>query len=90
MGRLKKYIKPEVLYIIVTLAIKFFATYVELWIPSLMEIMLREETVSSGTEQIWFYGGLMLLCAIVTGAFTGLCAQFLINHGGKLWKTISR
>ena len=64
MGRLKHYIKPHLLYIIITLAIKFVATYVELWIPSLMEIMLREETVSSGTEQIWFYGGLMLLCAI--------------------------
>ena len=64
MGRLKKYIKPEVLYIIVTLAIKFFATYVELWIPSLMEIMLREETVSAGTKLIWYYGGLMLLCAV--------------------------
>lgn len=64
MGRLKHYIKPHLLYIIITMAIKFVATYVELWIPSLMEIMLREETVSSGTEQIWFYGGLMLLCAI--------------------------
>jgi ATP-binding cassette subfamily B protein len=48
----------------VTMAIKFAATYVELWIPSLMEIMLREETVSAGTKQIWYYGGLMLLCAI--------------------------
>jgi len=64
MGRLKQYIKPHLLYILVTLAIKFAATYVELWIPSLMEIMLREETVSSGTKQIWYYGGLMLLCAI--------------------------
>ena len=48
----------------VTMAIKFAATYVELWIPSLMEIMLREETVSAGTKQIWYYGGLMLLCAV--------------------------
>ena len=64
MGRLKHYIKPEVLYILITLVIKFVATYVELWIPSLMEVMLREETVAAGTKQIWFYGGLMLLCAI--------------------------
>ena len=64
MGRLKHYIKPELLYIIVTMAIKFVATYVELWIPSLMEIMLREETVTSGTKMIWYYGGLMLLCAV--------------------------
>ena len=64
MGRLKHYIKPHLLYIIITMAIKFVATYVELWIPTLMEVMLREETVSSGTKMIWFYGGLMLLCAV--------------------------
>ena len=63
MGRLKKYIKPHLLYILATLCIKFAATYVELWIPSLMEIMLRKETAAGGIKQIFFYGGLMLLCA---------------------------
>ena len=64
MGRLKKYITPHLLYILFTLSIKFAATYVELWIPTLMEVMLRRETAAQGLPRIFFYGGLMLLCAI--------------------------
>ena len=32
------------------------------------------------------------LCAIsiVTGLFTGLCAQFLVNRSGNLWKITSK
>lgn len=63
MEKLSKYIKPHVPYILLTLAIKFIATYMELWIPSLMEVMLRGETASAGMQQIFIYGGLMLLCA---------------------------
>lgn len=31
---------------------------------------------------------LMIIISIFTGLFTGLCTQYLVNHGGKLWKTI--
>lgn len=44
----------------------------------------------SGTPQLIVYLPVMVVISIVTGLFTGLCAQFLINHGGKLWKTISQ
>ena len=44
----------------------------------------------SGTPQLIAYLPVMVAVSIVTGLFTGLCAQFLINHGGKLWKTISQ
>ncbi len=36
------------------------------------------------------YLPMMILCSIVTGLFTGLCAQFLVNRGKDLWKTISK
>ena len=42
----------------------------------------------SGTPQLIVYLPVMVGISIVTGLFTGLCAQFLMNHGGKLWKTI--
>ena len=35
------------------------------------------------------YLPVMIAVSIVTGAFTGLCAQFLVNRG-NLWKTISQ
>ena len=49
-----------------------------------MEI-LYQNFLAFGWEDL-----VMIGIGIFTGAFTGLCAQFLINHGGKLWKTISQ
>ena len=44
----------------------------------------------SGTPQLIVYLPVMVGISIVTGLFTGLCAQYMVNHGGKLWKTISK
>ena len=43
----------------------------------------------TGTPAIAVYLPIMMACSIVTGLFTGLCAQVLINRGGKLWKITS-
>lgn len=69
MKRLMKYIRPEIAYIIVTMVIKFTATYAELWIPSLMETMLDKKVPQGDMNQIYIYGALMLLAA---GAAFGL------------------
>lgn len=42
-----------------------------------------------GTPSLAVYLPVMIAISIVTGLFTGLCAQYLVNRG-KLWKTISR
>ena len=42
-----------------------------------------------GTPSIIIYLPVMIIISIITGLFTGLCAQFLINRG-NLWKTISK
>ena len=44
----------------------------------------------SGTPGLAVYLPVMVAISIVTGLFTGLCAQFLVNRGGKPWKTIFR
>ena len=44
----------------------------------------------SGTPGLLVYLPVMGAISIVTGLFTGLCAQFLMNRGGNLWKTIFR
>ena len=88
MGRLKHYIKPELLYIIITLVIKFIATYVELWIPTLMEVMLREETVQAGTKMIWYYGALMLLCALAALGMNILANRMTAFSSGRITKNI--
>ena len=42
----------------------------------------------TGTPGLLLYLPVMIGVSILTGCFTGLCAQFLVNRG-KLWKTIS-
>ena len=42
----------------------------------------------TGTPGLAVYLPVMIAIGIITGLFTGLCAQFLVNRGGKLWKTI--
>lgn len=44
----------------------------------------------SGTPGLAIYLPVMIAISIVTGLFTGLCAQFLVNRGGTTWKTIFR
>ncbi len=43
----------------------------------------------TGTPGLFAYLPVMIAVSIVTGLFTGLCAQFLI-HRGSIWKTISK
>ena len=64
MRHLSKYIKPYWGYICLTMLIKLLASLAELWIPSLMEIMLRRDVIASGTQKVVFYGVLMVLCAV--------------------------
>ena len=64
MVRLKKYILPHALFILVTMLIKLMGALLELFIPSLMETMLDAKVPSGDSRAIWAYGGLMLLCAL--------------------------
>lgn len=41
----------------------------------------------SGTPGLVVYLPVMILCSMVTGTFTGLCALFLVKRGKNLWKT---
>ena len=39
------------------------------------------------TPAVLIYLPVMIVISLFTGLFTGLCAQFLVNRGGTLWKT---
>ena len=43
--------------------------------------------ILSGTPGLMVYLPVMIVISIITGLFTGLCAQFLVNRGGTTWKT---
>ncbi len=42
----------------------------------------------TGTPSLIVYLPFMILCSIISGLFTGLCAQVLVNRGKNLWKTV--
>lgn len=42
----------------------------------------------AGTWSLALYLPVMILCSLVAGVFTGLCAQLVVKRGRKLWKTI--
>lgn len=42
----------------------------------------------TGTPSLMIYLPVLIVCSVITGIFTGLCAQLLIKRGNKLWKTI--
>ena len=44
----------------------------------------------TGTPGLVIYLPVMIVCSIITGLFTGLCAQFLVKRGKDLWKTFSK
>lgn len=44
----------------------------------------------TGTPSIALYLPIMVVISIITGLFTGLCAQFLVNRGETFWKTTFR
>ncbi len=42
----------------------------------------------TSTPGLIAYLPIMVGCSVVTGTFTGYCAQFLLERGNNLWKTI--
>ena len=79
----------------VTILLKKILTNKQLWVAGCLGAiahsigqMAMAITLTS-TPGLIAYLPVMIAISIVTGCFTGLCAQFLVNRG-DLWKTISK
>ena len=70
-------------FIIMAVLIKVFAEN-QLWAVSIAGAIahnigqLITAALLTGSAEIFFYGPVLLISAIITGAFTGLAAQFLV------------
>ena len=79
--------------IAVTIALKRVLTQKQLWVAGCAGAVAHSvgqmavAVVMMGTPTIAVYLPVMIAIGIVTGLFTGLCAQFLVNRGGNQWKT---
>ena len=82
--------------ILVTVLLKKILTNKQLWVAGSLGAMahsigqMAAAIGISGTPALAVYLPVMLVCSILTGLFTGLCAQLVLNRGEKIWKTFLR
>ena len=79
--------------ILTTVLLRRILTKRQLWVAGCLGAVahalgqMAMAVVLTGTPSLMLYLPVMIASAIVTGLFTGLCAQFLLNRG-NLWKII--
>lgn len=81
--------------ILVTILLKKILTKKQLWVAGILGAIAHSigqmamAIALTATPGLAVYLPVMIVISIVTGTFTGLCAQFLVNRG-NLWKITSR
>ena len=81
------------LAILTTILLKRFLTLKQLWVAGALGAIAHsvgQMTVAvliTQTPGLLIYLPVMIVCCVITGTFTGLCAQYLAKRGEKLWKT---
>lgn len=79
--------------ILATIGLKRILTAQQLWVAGCLGAVahsigqMAAAIAIAGTPGLMVYLPIMIASSIVTGIFTGLCAQVLLNRGDKLWKT---
>lgn len=79
----------------VTILLRKVLTKKQLWVAGCLGAIAHSigqmamAIALTGTPGLAVYLPVMIAVSIVTGAFTGLCAQFLVNRG-NLWTIISK
>jgi len=84
------------LAILITILLKKILTQKQLWVAGSVGAIAHSigqmavAVAVTGTPGLLIYLPVMLVCSIITGLFTGLCAQVLVNRGKDFWKTTFR
>lgn len=79
----------------VTILLRKILTKKQLWVASCLGAIAHSVGQMAmaitllATPSLILYLPVMIVISIITGLFTGLCAQFLVNRG-KLWKITSK
>ena len=88
MKHLAKYIWPHLGFIVLTMVIKLVGAVLELWIPSLMEVMLDEKVPAGEMSQIYLYGGLMMICAAGCLTMNVVANRMSASSSGKITQKV--
>ena len=79
----------------VTILLRKILTKKQLWVAGCLGAIAHSvgqmamAIALTGTPSLAVYLPVMIVISILTGLFTGLCAQFLVNRE-KIWKIISK
>ena len=80
--------------ILVTIGLRKVLKHKQLWIAGCVGAVTHSigqmamAILLTFTPSLIVYLPVMIVCSIITGAFTGLCAQVLVNRGKDIWKTV--
>ena len=81
------------LAILTTIGLKFVLQESQIWIAGCLSAVAHSvgqmivAFLIAGTPSLLIYLPIMIVCSVITGAFTGLCVQLLVKRGKKRWKT---
>ena len=79
--------------ILVTIGTRKILTNNQLWVAGALGAVghsvgqMAMAVTLTATPGLAVYLPVMIFCSVVTGLFTGLCAQFVLNRGKEIWKT---
>ena len=79
--------------ILVTIGLRKILNHQQLWVAGALGAVAHSlgqmamAIAITATPSLAMYLPVMILCSVITGVFTGLCAQFVCNRGKDLWKT---
>ena len=81
--------------ILITIGLRNVLTVKQLWVAGALAAIghslgqMAMAVLLTQTPSLALYLPILIVISLLTGLFTGLCAQFLVNRG-NLWKIISR
>ena len=82
--------------ILVTILLRLVLTKKQMWVAGSLGAIAHsvgQVTMAvfiTGTPGVFAYLPMLAAISVITGFFTGLCAQFLVNRGGNQWKITSK
>lgn len=82
------------LAILATIGLKFVVKENQLWVSGCLSAIAHSvgqmivAVWATGTPSLLIYLPVLIVCSMLSGLFTGLCAQLLVKRGKDLWKTI--
>lgn len=82
------------LAILTTIGLKLILRENQLWVSGCLSAIAHSigqmivAVWATGTPSLLIYLPVLIVCSVIAGVFTGLCAQLLVKRGKNLWKTI--